>query len=102
MDISKAEEVLGDLVESTSRMDGRPLQYTTEEFKEAYAEFVERINAARISKWDLKRLSEEAKKMADLIDIASEQIATLEVASKGYAKIVEECRGLEDKLGGDE
>lgn len=101
MDISKAEEVLSDLVESTSRMDGRPLQYTTEEFKEAYAEFVKHVNAARIDKKDLKQLSERAKELADLVDITSEQIVTLTVASIGFVKMSEEYRKLESKYGGE-
>lgn len=64
MDISKAEVVLNDLVESTSRMDGRPLQYTSEEFKEAYMEFVKHVNADKITNEDLKRLAEGSAKLA--------------------------------------
>lgn len=74
MDISKAEEVLKDLVDSTSRMDGRPLQYTTEEFKEAYDEFVERINAARITNEDLKRLAEGSAELAKNAQITASKL----------------------------
>ncbi len=79
MDISKAEVVLKDLIESTSRMDGRPLQFTAEEYAEAHAEFVKHVNAARIGYEDLRRLAKNSAKIAKdakiavskLIDVAS-------------------------------
>ena len=74
MDISKAEVILKDLVESTSRMDGRPLQFTAEEYAEAHAEFVKHVNAARIGYEDLQRLAANSAKLAKDAKIAASKL----------------------------
>lgn len=97
MDISKAEEILSDLVESTSRMDGRPLQYTTEEFKEAYDEFVKHVNVARIASEDLKKLAEGSATLAKNAQIAASKL--IDVASMypvGFSELPEKVNCTDD------
>lgn len=64
MDIARADTILKDLVDSTDRMDGHPLQYTAKEFKEAYTEFAKHVTMTQHIMNDIKKLTEASAEMA--------------------------------------
>lgn len=98
MNIYKAAEVLKDLVDSTSRIDGRPLQYTSEEFREAYGEFVKRVNAAKITSEDLQRLAEGSAELAKHIEAARIGYEDLERIAESSVELAKNAQVAASKL----